>query len=283
MLKTKSKMALARVLSRTILAPRRMLGLGSEVRVNRGGIAWRLNLEEGIDLAIYLFGAFERGTQRVFGRSIRRGEVVLDIGANIGAHTLRLAEAVGPAGKVLAVEPTAYAFRRLTQLLGDNPSLARVVIAKQMLLSSPERQALPATIYSRWSLAKGGTEPRHEAHEGIAEATLGAEVRTLDQLVAEVGLTRVDFIKIDVDGWEVDVFRGARDVLTRFKPTILMELAPYVMTHDGRGTDELLRILTEAGYCFAELSQRPIRDIVSFARRVPKGASVNVIARHSSP
>src|SRR6187399_2260536 len=128
-----------------------MLGLGSEVRVNRGGIDWRLNLEEGIDLAIYLFGAFERGTQRVFRRSIRRGDVVLDIGANIGAHTLRLAEAVGPTGKVLAVEPTAYAFARLTQLLGDNPALARVVIAKQMLLSSPERQALPAAIYSRWS------------------------------------------------------------------------------------------------------------------------------------
>ena len=282
MLKTKSKMALARVLSRAILVPRRILGLGAEVRVNRGGIDWRLNLEEGIDLAIYLFGAFERGTQRVFMRSIRPGDVVLDIGANIGAHTLRLAEAVGPAGKVIAVEPAAYAFRRLMQLLGDNPPLASVVVPKQMLLSSPERQALPAAIYSRWSLAAGGAEPRHEVHEGIAEATLGAEVRTLDQLVAEVGLTRVDFIKIDVDGWEVDVFRGARDVLTRFKPTILMELAPYVLAEHGRGTDELLGILTDAGYSFAELSQRPIGDIRSFARRVPQGAGVNVLAKHSA-
>jgi FkbM family methyltransferase len=199
-------MALARLLSRVVLAPRRVLGLGSEVRVKRGGIDWRLNLEEGIDLAIYLFGAFERNTLRAFTRAIRPGDVVLDIGANIGAHTLRLAEAVGPTGKVLAVEPTQYAFRKLTQLLADNPTLARVVVAKQMLLSSPERLALPAAIYSRWSLVQGGDEPRHEVHEGIAEATHGAEVRTLDQLVSETSLSRVDFIKIDVDGWEVDVF-----------------------------------------------------------------------------
>ena len=117
--------------------------------------------------------------------------------------------------------------------------------------------------------------------EGIAEATHGAEVRTLDQLVSEAGLTRVDFIKIDVDGWEVDVFRGASDVLTRFKPTILMELAAYVLAEHGRNPDDLLRILTDAGYGFAELSQRPIPDIRAFTRRVPDGAGVNVIARPS--
>lgn len=282
MLKTKSKMALARGLSRAIMAPRHMLGLGSEVRVDRGGIDWRLNLEEGIDLAIYLFGAFERSTQRAFARLIKPGDVVLDVGANIGAHTLRLAEAVRPTGKVIAVEPTEYAFRRLTQLLTDNPSLARVVVAKQMLLSSPERLALPATIYSRWSLVQGGDEQRHEVHEGVAEATHGAEVRTLDQLVTEAGLTRVDFIKIDVDGWEVDVFRGANEVLTRFKPTILMELAPYVLAEHGRDLGDLLGILTGAGYGFAELSERPIPDIRAFSRRVPDGAGVNVIARPSA-
>ena len=106
------------------MAVRRMVGRGPLVETTRGGVRWNLDLGEGIDFAIWLRGCFEPSTLHALQRLVRPGATVLDIGANVGAHTLHLAAAVGSTGRVLAFEPVAESFRKLRTNVAANPSLA---------------------------------------------------------------------------------------------------------------------------------------------------------------
>ena len=113
MLSTRRKITLARWAYQCVHAARALFTRDDHTIVVRGDIVWDLDLGEGIDFAIYLLGAFERSSIRAYSRLIKPGAVVIDVGANIGAHTLPFAHLVGPAGHVLAFEPTTYAFNRL--------------------------------------------------------------------------------------------------------------------------------------------------------------------------
>ncbi len=89
MLTTKRKIALARVLNFAIVGARALAGRSSRVIARRRDVNWELELNEGIDLAIYL-GLYQRIPRRA-ARWITPGALVFDIGANIGAHSLPLA------------------------------------------------------------------------------------------------------------------------------------------------------------------------------------------------
>ena len=77
-------------------------------------------------------GAFEKRTVAAYSRLVRPGMTVIDIGANIGAHTLPLAKLVGPTGRVIAVEPTIWAVERLRANLDLNPPLRAIVDVHQV-------------------------------------------------------------------------------------------------------------------------------------------------------
>lgn len=87
------------------------------MRVRRDGIHWDLDLSEGIDFAIFLLGGLELRTLRLYRRLVQPGDTVLDVGANIGAHALPLARLVGASGRVVAFEPTQFAFCKLQRNL----------------------------------------------------------------------------------------------------------------------------------------------------------------------
>ncbi|MBX6324228.1 MAG: FkbM family methyltransferase, partial [Rhodospirillaceae bacterium] len=146
-LATRHKIELARLLSRGLLAARRASGRGPQARVVRAGVRWELDLREGIDLAVYL-NLYERATSRAIARHLRAGAVALDIGANIGAHTLPMARRVGPAGRVVAFEPTDYAFAKLRRNVGLNPDLAARIACLQVLLTGTDGARAPGPVYA---------------------------------------------------------------------------------------------------------------------------------------
>jgi hypothetical protein len=137
-LKTKSKIFIATTLSRLVRAARRLVGLGDTLEAVRSALRWRLDLKEGIDFSIYLLGAFEPVTVAACRRLIRRGDVILDIGANIGALCLPMASMTGEAGKVYAFEPTDFAFGKLAANLALNPEIAARVTASQVMLTDTD-------------------------------------------------------------------------------------------------------------------------------------------------
>lgn len=260
------------------MAGRRITGRGHEAVVVRSGVRWQLDLREGIDFSIFLLGLFEPETARCYRRLIRPGDVVLDIGANIGAHTLHLAAAVGPGGRVIAFEPTAYAFAKLRTNVELNPELREQIELLQAFLTDAGARNIPGNIYSSWPLESGAG--RHAGHLGRLERTSGANVMILDQVAAERNLTAVNFIKLDVDGFECAVLRGAQKILSKYRPTVLLELSPYVLREHGSSIDELVDIFSNAGYrFFAQDGRTPISmDPAALQRLIPDGSSRNAIA-----
>src|SRR5258708_21501632 len=122
-MKTTHKIAGARAVYGVVRAGRALFGRSDQSIVVRGGISYDLELSQGIDFAIYLGNIYERQTKAALRRLVSPGSLVLDIGANIGAHTLDLAQLVGPNGRVIAFEPTDYAFRKLGRNLDLTPEL----------------------------------------------------------------------------------------------------------------------------------------------------------------
>lgn len=275
-IRTKSKILLARIAQAGIVFGRRIAGLGPTVDCRRADANWRLDLNEGIDFSIFLLGSFEQSAMAVYRRLIKNGDVVIDIGANIGSHTLPLAVRVGDAGRVVAIEPTAWAFEKLTLQLSLNPDLSARVTPLQAMLLADSKSSVPEAIPSSWPLATPAEA--HSEHGGVAKSTRGARAITLDELVAELGLARVDFVKLDVDGFELEVLRGAKQTLATFAPTILFEHAPYTLVEKGYEPDEMTRLLLDAGYRFRDLSGAMFDGD---GRRLPDvlaGAGINIIA-----
>jgi FkbM family methyltransferase len=278
MFNTSQKIFIATMLSQIILGLRKILGLGSQVVVARQGVRWSLDLNEGIDFSIYLLGSFEPLTQRQFSKFIGNGDVVIDIGANIGAHTLLFAQIVGKNGKVIAVEPTEYAVNKLQKSVALNENLSDRIFARQRMLVSGNEEEIPGTIYSSWPL-NATTGDLHKEHLGRLMSTSGAEKSTLDELVDELHLGKVSALKLDVDGNEYSVLKGAERTLSKFHPVIFMELAPYLF-HDKSDFDNLIALLKSQNYKLTHISNRkkiPL-DPDKIRKMVPKGKSINVIA-----
>jgi FkbM family methyltransferase len=257
---------------------RRLLHAPDLVQVRRRGLNWELDLKEGIDLAIFAFGSFERETGRAIERLVKPGATVLDIGANIGAHTLNLGRLVGPTGGVFAFEPTSYAFHKLKRNLELNPEFAVRVVAEQAQLTCETKLKRKVQIYSSWKVV--GDEPRHPKHLGIAQSTDGASVITLDGYFQNVYVSKIDFVKLDVDGFETDVLAGGIQTLRRDLPTICLELAPYALEERGSSLAELLAVLKNLGYFLVNLEglRKLPDDSASLSSQIADGSGINVLA-----
>jgi hypothetical protein len=105
----------------------------------------------------------------------------------------------------------------------------------------------------------------------------------LDDYVASAAIERIDFIKLDVDGFECHVLGGGIAALKRFRPTILMELAPYTAMERGRSLEELLAMLHLAGYSLSHLDHDDAlpAEAAQVRAMIVDGASLNVLARPS--
>jgi FkbM family methyltransferase len=278
-MKTSHKIGAARVIYHAVHAGRALVGRTDHEIVVRDGMTYDLDLSQGIDFAIYLGGMFERSTATALSKLTEPASLVLDVGANIGAHTLRLAKLVGPKGRVMAFEPTDFAFRKLQRNLDLNPWLASRVEAFHCFLAASDSASAPKAIYSSWPLVPG--TGLHAKHLGREMQTEAAQARSLDSVLNEYADRKVQLVKLDVDGFECDVLRGATSLLREARPIFVMELAPYVLEERGTTLDELLSHFIPNGYRFYD--ERTQKQLPSTARElqamVDDGASMNVVAR----
>ena len=247
---TNTKVRIAQGISLALRKVRRLAGLGPQVEIERGGLRWRLDLREGIDLALFL-GVYEPHVAKTLPRILKPGDVVVDIGANIGAQTLPLAHLVGPSGRVIAVEPTSYAVHKLKANLALNPATAARITVVQAMLGDDEGE-LEDAIPSSWPLT-GDRSGIDADFAGKPQSTEGVRVVSLDTLIDELQPERIDLIKLDVDGHESTVLAGATRTVARFAPKMLIEIAAYI--HDRRpgGFDRLLGQIKALGYTAQDL------------------------------
>jgi len=154
---------------------------------------------------------------------VRQGSIVLDLGAHIGTHTMTLARLVGPKGHVFAFEPQS----KLCRELYHNLKLNKIsnVIPLQCAISD----------------SRGKTAIRHvdgnEGGSGIATDGEKVSMRTLDSL----DFKNISFMKIDVEGHEDFLIRGAHETILRSHPVILIELLPSSFPNPSKSLKKQLK------------------------------------------
>jgi FkbM family methyltransferase len=167
----------------------------------------------GLETAIYHDGTYEAGTLDVSLRSLRPGDTFLDVGANIGLMSLAAGRAVGASGRVLAFEPVPGIYALLQQNVALNQS--RNISALQLALGSCEEQRL---IYDHEEINRGSASLVKPDDSRDGEVV---PVTTLDAFMAEHHLKSLRMVKIDVEGWELEVLRGGRGELSSHQAPIL--------------------------------------------------------------
>lgn len=280
MFSVSQKIFIARQLNRLLRVGRRLAGRDMHVRCRRRGITWALDLDEGIDLSIYLLGAYEPRTLKAYRQLIAPGAVVFDIGANIGAHTLHFAHRVGPAGRVFAFEPTDFACAKLRANLALNPALAGRVDVHQLFLVADRSVPVPAAVAASWPVAD--TAGQLNAWHGREERSSAARAMTADDFCAANDIQRVDLVKLDVDGHEGAVLQGFRTGLARFRPVIIVELAPFIYSGTKAGEfDEFVTYLAGLGYDFtdANTGRSVPADPGALRRTITPGGGINAVLR----
>jgi FkbM family methyltransferase len=192
----------------------------------------------------------EQPEQEAMRPVVAPGDVALDIGANMGIHTVLLARLIGPRGKLFAFEPNTALLPTLRRTVAGLPNASLYTCA---LSDEVGRSAffIPADD-SKASLA----DWTDVAIDGIAREDV-CERRRLDDMVAEGTIAPPDFIKCDVEGAELLVFRGARAVLDRpDAPIMLFEVNAHTAAGFGFGTfdaKDFLAALPAAHYRFFEV------------------------------
>lgn len=276
MLNINKKICLARVVSNTLVKIRDLFYLPSTVIVKRNGIYWSLDLKEGIDLAIYTTGGFKTSLMNQYKKIIHKGDVILDIGANVGGQSLQYAQLIGERGKVIALEPTEYGLNKLKTNIQLNPSLAPLIKPAQVLIMLDGSK--PTHLYASWPLEN--KQELHHEHQGQLKSTKGSTITTLDKFVKKSKLSRLNGIRLDVDGNEHDVLMSGKDVLQEFKPFLMMELAPHAFSNCMDKFDAMLHLLWDLDYDLLDAFNHNLlpRNLDLIKRYIEPRKEVDIIA-----
>ena len=219
---------------RTFAPPRKCREIG-EICVVRDGMMFLAQPAITIGWHVAFFGTYEPESREIFRTVLPVGGVAVDIGANVGWHTLLMARLVGERGRVFAAEANPSVRKRLEEHLKLN-HLAQVDVIPFAIADregsvefyGPEADAVDSGDGHVVAAAVDG--PR---------GTIRIETRSLDAIVAATEIQRLDLIKIDVEGYEWPVFRGAEEAIARFRPHIVFEFNAEYASRGG-GTPQLL-------------------------------------------
>jgi FkbM family methyltransferase len=172
-----------------------------------------------IDNNIKDFSVWEPESTSVIKHLLKQGMVVLDIGANIGYYTVIMSKLVGEQGKVLAFEPTKHFYNVLECTVEvnnlKNVELYNFGLSNENIESEISIGEHSATIHWLKDSPRNGGNPL--SVENI-------RLKKLDDIIDSLNISKLDFIKIDVDGHEPAFLEGAWETLKKYKPVILMEI-----------------------------------------------------------
>lgn len=185
-----------------------------------------------------LYGEFSEGEVQLFRQLVRPGDVVVEVGANLGALTVPLAHLVGPTGRVFAFEPQRIVFQALCANAALN-SLTNVIARNEAVGGAAGVLAVPMLDYTHAANYGGlplGPEAGWAGKENVPVEEV--PVVTLDALK----LLRCRLLKIDVEGMEADVLAGATDTVARCRPLL------YVENDRTEKAEALVAAMTALGY-----------------------------------
>jgi FkbM family methyltransferase len=240
--------------------------------VNRNGINYALDLNQLIDFGTFI-GGWEGATIDFLNKSLTHGDVVIEVGANVGAHTLLIAKLVGNKGYVYAFEPTEFALNKLRKNISLNPEIENITIRTE-LVTNGEGNLPKLDVRSSWSVDG----------QNLPEITTirNPKAVSIDNFASEVALDRLTLMKIDVDGYDYKVLQGAKFTISRFLPIIFCELCEYSLNEQGDSIKDIFEMLSSMGYEAYLEDGTKVNEVESILRLVGDNTSVNGVFVHKT-
>jgi len=205
----------------------------------------QLDSQDGLDRTILATGVWERETWLGLAERIPAGGVFVDVGAHIGYYSLKAAAMVGPSGRVLAIEPNPETIRRLRADIRE--SGASQVLVEPVACSDSEGM-VEFFAATRENAGASSLSKANAASAGPIARSYRVRTRRLDAIVRESGVTRVDVIKIDVEGAELLVLKGAGETLDRYHPVVAVEMIDQQLANMGTSSADVIGLLRTHGY-----------------------------------
>ena len=273
---TNTKIIIAKIIFRVMF----FFGIKKKVIVNRNLIKWKLDISEGIDLSIFLFGSFQENLVRSINKYIFSHKKVqknffniIDIGSNIGDKSLSISSGLLSKDfknfKVFSIEPTDYAYKKQINNINLNPKLKKKIKSFRYFVSNSKIK--PKNIYSSWSLDTN--KDSHKIHKGILKkVNKSTKTISLDSFVKKNKIKDQIILKIDVDGFEMNVLKSAAQTLIKKSPIIFMEYAPYSFYEYGSSTKEFYNFLEKYNYKIYDLNFNELNKI-----KIINGSSTDIV------
>jgi len=212
-----------------------------DLEVTRDGHRWLLNPSDFVQTEFFWLGERDTWDVLLAKRLIHPTDVLFDVGANFGHYAITLADALGRACEVHAFEPfpanaarlrTNIRLNRLEHIIHVHPiGLSDAAGIGKMMTRSDNSGAATLAV----------TQEAPVAAQGI-------ELATLDEFCERNAITKVDFIKVDVEGFEERMLLGSRKTIERSAPTMLIEFDPPKLVRAGSSVDRLAALLRQLHY-----------------------------------
>jgi FkbM family methyltransferase len=173
--------------------------------------------------------------------SLKPGDVFVDVGAHVGYYTLLAGKLVGESGKVVAVEPNPATVTRLERDIALNP-FQNIVVRK---VACTDRETTLRFFQAPIDNTGTSSINKSNAHEGNEISVPGVP---LDKIIQDLGINRVDLVKIDVEGAEMMVLGGMTNIIASYHPKVSIELKDDLLKNMGSSLEAAKALFLQNGY-----------------------------------
>jgi FkbM family methyltransferase len=211
----------ARLLYRSYAKAHSQPGAANRRLTTKFGDEFDADFGSFLEWQLWAFGAYEEHFASLFRRLVKPGDRCIDVGANIGVHTVRLAKLAGPRGEVIAIEPDT----ELAERASNNIRLNQLQNVRVIRAAAAERSGDTVALYR-----PGASDPNKGRASLLAHSYLtGPAARVPTMSVDDIKAGPVALIKIDVEGHELAVVSGATATIEEFSPSVIFEYAPELI------------------------------------------------------
>ena len=267
---TRSKIFIGSILSKILI-----FFIGDKKKIIlRNDIKYEVDLNEAVDLGIFLGIKNEKSLYKIINfLNTSDKKILVDVGSNVGSVTLPLAKMFN-SSTIISIEPTTFAFSKLKKNLNLNPNLKKRIKLFNVFISDKKKKV--NFVHSSWDLK--ANHRKHEIHLGTLKKTSN-KIQSLSKLLKKIQ-KKIDFIKIDVDGYEIDVLRSGKKIINKYKPIIYFEFAPYLYREFGYSPKVLIDFIKkELNYTFLNENFDEVKNIYQIGHKL-NDRSINFFLIH---
>jgi FkbM family methyltransferase len=231
-----------------------------QTRLLNEDIRFTCDLNQFIQRHVYFFGNYEREACELWSRCARSAKVIFDVGANIGVYSVLAAKA-NPQARVHAFEPTPEVLTSLQQNIELN-NLSNITV--NGLAVGKEN----GTAFLQRCTGVDGTNEGMNfiapSEEVDCKSQIPVSMVSLETYCEQQGIQQIDLMKVDIEGGEFDAFVGAQSLIDRQAiKCIFFELAEWAASRSGHSTDDIKRLLADAGYRLFEIHSGRLRPLTT--------------------